>query len=213
LFPSWFAPFLSTFHHQAQRCWAPLYVQGLCSTAHRKSIVPLAERVAPGQADPIQHFITDSPWTTPPLLRVLARQANTLLGGKRAVLIIDDTCLTKFGKHSVGVARQYSGQVGKIANCQCLVSLTLAKDELPIPLALRLFLPSEWTEDPARMQRAGVPPAHAVSKPSGPWHSKNWTESEKMLSSASCSQMRDMATTLSSEKRFPDEACSGRSAL
>ena len=78
------------------------------------------------------------------------------------MLIIDDTCLTKFGSHSVGVARQYSGQVGKITNCQCLVSLTLSKDELPIPLALRLFLPSEWTENPARMQRAGVPPANAV---------------------------------------------------
>jgi len=122
----------------------------------------LAEQVAPGQADPLQHFITDSPWATSPLLRMLAQQANTLLGGKQAVLIIDDTCLTKFGRHSVGVARQYSGQAGKITNCQCLVSLTLAKDELPIPLALRLFLPSEWTEDPARCIRAGVPTANAV---------------------------------------------------
>ena len=162
LFPTWFAPFLSCFRHQAQRRWAPVYIRGLCSTAHRKSIAPLAERVAPGQADQLQNFITDSPWEMAPLLRLLAQQANTLLGGKQAVLIIDDTCLTKFGKHSVGVARQYSGQVGKVTNCQCLVSLTLAKDELPIPLALRLFLPSEWTEDPARCLRAGVPPANTV---------------------------------------------------
>jgi len=162
LFPTGFAPFLNAFHHQAQRCWAPLYVQGLCSTAHRKSIVPLARRVAPGQADLIQHFITDNPWTIDPLLRILTQQANTLMGEKHTVLIIDDTCLTKFGRHSVGVARQYSGQVGKLTNCQCLVSLTLAKDELPIPLALRLFLPSEWTEDPARCISPGIPPASAV---------------------------------------------------
>jgi len=145
--------------------------------------VPLAEQFAPGQADPLQHFITDSPWTIDPLLRVLDCWANTLLGEKQAVLIIDDTCLTKFGRHLVGVARQYSGQVGKITNCQCLVSLTLAKDELPLPLALRLFLPSAWTE------------------------------SGKMSTSAWCSRMRGMATTLSFEKRSANEAYSGRLAL
>lgn len=156
-FPDFFAPYLTTFGHAAQRRLAPLYVQGLCSFTARKSMTPLAETVAPGQHDHVQHFITDSPWDTRPLEMLLARQAQRLVGGKGAALIIDDTCLTKFGTKSVGVGRQYSGQVGKITNCQCLVSLTLARHEIPVPLALRLFLPSEWTRDLERCERAGVP--------------------------------------------------------
>ena len=121
---------------------------------------PLAAVVAPGKDDHLQQFITDSPWLTPPLETLLAQRAEQMLGGKEAVLIIDDTCLTKFGIKSVGVARQYSGQVSKITTCQCLVSLTLAQHELPVPLALRLFLPLEWTRDPARLRAAGVPLEH-----------------------------------------------------
>ena len=88
---------------------------------------------------------------------VLAREGQRLVGGPDAVLIIDDTTLLKQGKHSVGVARQYSGAAGKKANCQALVSLTLARAEVPIPLALRLFLPEEWCSDAARCRKAGVP--------------------------------------------------------
>ena len=159
-FPTWFAPFLMPLRHKAQRTWAPLYVRGLCSAAHRKSMQPLAAVVAPGKEDHLQQFITDSPWQTEPLETLLAQRAQQMLGGNDAVLIIDDTCLTKFGTKSVGVARQYSGQVGKITTCQCLVSLTLAQHELPVPLALRLFLPLEWTSDPARLRAAGVPLEH-----------------------------------------------------
>ncbi|MFC4456555.1 IS701 family transposase [Deinococcus sonorensis] len=164
LFPAFFAPFLAGFRHTAQRRLAPLYVQGLCSFVARKSITPLAQTVAPGQGDHLQHFITDSPWDPQPLETLVAQQAQRLVGGKDAVLIIDDTCLTKFGTKSVGVSRQYSGQVGKVTNCQCLVSLTLAQHDVPIPLALRLFLPSEWTGDVERCERAGVPAAHLVPK-------------------------------------------------
>ena len=74
---------------------------------------PLAAVVAPGKEDHIQQLTTDSPWSAGPLETLLARRAEEMLGGKDAVLIIDDTCLTKFGTKSVGVARQYSGQVGK----------------------------------------------------------------------------------------------------
>lgn len=112
---------------------------------------PLAAVVAPGKEDHIQQFMTDSPWLTDPLETLLAQRAQQMLGGKDAVLIIDDTCLTKFGTKSVGVAGQYSGQVGKITPCQCLISLTLAQHDLPVPLALRLFLPQGWTSDPARL--------------------------------------------------------------
>ena len=82
------------------------------------------------------------------------------MGGADAVLVIDDTALPKKGKHSVGVAPQYATVLGKQANCQTLVSLTLARREVPVPLALRLYLPEVWTEDPARLETGyeiGVP--------------------------------------------------------
>jgi SRSO17 transposase len=92
-----------------------------------------------------------------PLERVLAERAQAMVGGPAAVLIIDDTALLKQGKRSVGVARQYAGAAGKMTNCQTLVSLTLAQDEVPVCVALRLFLPQEWTGDPERCRAAGVP--------------------------------------------------------
>jgi SRSO17 transposase len=81
------------------------------------------------------------------------------VGGPDAWLVVDDTALPKKGKHSVGVAPQYASALGKNANCQTLVSLTLAVGEVPVPVALRLFLPGRWTGDPARLDRAGVPEA------------------------------------------------------
>jgi SRSO17 transposase len=87
---------------------------------------------------------------------VLAENADRLVGGPDAVLVIDDTALPKKGELSVGVARQYCGQLGKRANCQALVSLALARGEVPIALGLRLFLPEEWTCDPARCAQSGV---------------------------------------------------------
>jgi SRSO17 transposase len=82
-------------------------------------------------------------------------------------LVIDDTALPKKGALSAGVARQYCGQLGKKASCQALVSLTLARDEVPIPVALRLFLPGEWTRDPDRCARAGVPEADRAERSKG----------------------------------------------
>ena len=92
--------------------------------------------------------------------RELLVQADKLVGGTDAVLVVDDTAMLKKGKHSVGVAPQYCSALGKIANCQTLVSLTLARREVPIMLALRLFLPESWTSNPARLKRAGVPKAY-----------------------------------------------------
>jgi SRSO17 transposase len=79
------------------------------------------------------------------------------MGGPDAVLVIDDTALVKQGRHSVGVKRQYCGQLGKRANCQALVSLTLARAEVPVCIGLRLFLPEDWCADTERRARAGVP--------------------------------------------------------
>jgi SRSO17 transposase len=79
-------------------------------------------------------------------------------------LVIDDTAMPKKGKHSVGVAAQYASALGKTANCQTLVSLTLARGEVPVTVALRLFLPESWTSDRARLQRAGVPAEHRAER-------------------------------------------------
>ena len=98
---------------------------------------------------------------------MLAREADQLVGGKAAYLVIDDTALPKKGTLSVGVARQHCGQLGKRANCQSLVSLTLAQGEAPLPVSLRLFLPDEWVADPVRCARAGVPEAEAMARAKG----------------------------------------------
>lgn len=156
-FARWLRPFLAALRREAQRHWAPVYLQGLLGPGERKSVAPMAARVAPDDVQQLHHFVATSPWATAPLERVLAETAQRLVGGPRAVLIIDDTALPKQGRHSVGVARQYCGALGKTANCQTLVSLTLARGEVPVPLALRLYLPREWTEDRPRCRRAGVP--------------------------------------------------------
>ncbi len=85
------------------------------------------------------------------------RTPSLIVALQDAVLVIDDTALPKQGTHSVGVARQYCGCLGKRANCQVLVSLTLARGEVPAPVGLRLFLPAAWAADVRRCARAGVP--------------------------------------------------------
>lgn len=85
-----------------------------------------------------------------------------MVGGPEAWLIVDDTALPKKGERSVGVAPQYASALDKNANCQTLVSLTLASGEVPVMVGLRLFLPESWTSDAARLTRAGVPEAHWV---------------------------------------------------
>jgi SRSO17 transposase len=159
-FERWLAPFLASLKREAQRHWAPIDLKGLLLPGERKSVEPLAARVAPGDTQQLHHFIGGSPWVTGPLESVLAKEADKLVGGPDAVLVIDDTALPKQGKPSVGVARQYGGCLGKRAHCQVLVSLTLARGEVPVPLGLRLFLPAEWAADAERCARAGVPEEH-----------------------------------------------------
>ncbi len=155
----WLAPFLAGLRRQAQRHWAPFYLKGLILPGERKSIEPLAARVAPADTQQLHHFVSTSPWPTAPLEEELVRAADRLVGGAEAVLVVDDTALVKQGRHSVGVKRQYCGQLGKRANCQSLVSLTLARAEVPVCVGLRLFLPEDWCADAARRAAAGVPEA------------------------------------------------------
>jgi SRSO17 transposase len=134
-----------------------VYVRGLLGPGERKSVEPLVARVAPDDYEQVHHFVCTSCWDPAPLEGVLAAKAAAMVGGRDAVLIIDDTALLKKGTRSVGVARQYAGAAGKLTNCQTLVSLTLARGEVPVCVALRLFLPAEWTDDAARCRAAGVP--------------------------------------------------------
>src|SRR5215212_4381330 len=156
-FGEWLKPFLEALGHKVRQRWAPVYVRGLLGPGERKSVQPMAARVAPADCDQLHHFISSPAWQTAPLAAVLAREADRLVGGPEAVLIIDDTALPKKGEHSVGVARQYAGVLGKTANCQALVSLTLARGEVPVPVALRLYLPETWCRDRRRCAEAGVP--------------------------------------------------------
>ena len=153
----WLAPFLAKLGHKARRRMCPLYVAGLIGPGDRKSVGPMAERLAPGDYDQLHHFVSDGVWDEAPLELELAIQADKLVGGADAFLVIDDTALPKKGTHSVGVAPQYASALGKTANCQALVSLTLARGEVPLMVGLRLFLPEAWTGDKARLERAGVP--------------------------------------------------------
>jgi SRSO17 transposase len=155
----WLAPFLGRLRRQAQRRWAPFYLKGLILPGERKSVEPMAARVAPGDTQQLHHFVSTSPWATAPLEEELVRAADRLVGGPDAVLVVDDTALVKQGRHSVGVKRQYCGQLGKRANCQSLVSLTLARAELPVCVGLRLFLPDDWCADAGRRAAVGVPEA------------------------------------------------------
>jgi SRSO17 transposase len=153
----WLKPFLDRLGHKARRQMCPLYVSGLIGPGDRKSVQPMAERFAPGDYDQLHHFVSAGVWDALPLETELLIQADRLVGGSDSVLVIDDTAMPKKGKHSVGVAPQYASALGKTANCQTLVSLTLARGEVPVMVALRLFLPESWANDRTRLERAGVP--------------------------------------------------------
>ena len=155
----WLEPFLDVTGRSTRRKMAPLYVRGLLGSGGRKSVQPMAERLGLSSHDPLHHFISSPAWDDAPLWRVLAEQVDRQVGGEDAVLVVDDSGIPKKGDLSVGVARQYCGELGKVANSQVLVSLTLARGEVPLPVGLRLFLPTAWTDDAERCEEAGVPEA------------------------------------------------------
>ena len=140
------------------------YLRGLMLPGQRKSVEPMAARVHPqdvGSAhQSMHHLVADSDWSDTALLAAVAAQVVPVLSGHGQApcfWIIDDTSYRKWGKHSVGVARQYCGHLGKTENCQVAVSLTLATEEGSLPLNYRLYLPQEWTRNKKRCRAAGVP--------------------------------------------------------
>jgi SRSO17 transposase len=140
-----------------RRYWCKQYLAGLLLDGERKSIEPMAGRVAGGDAQAMQQFVSQSPWEHDALQLSLARLMLGRHRGRRARLVLDDTSLPKQGRSSVGVARQYCGALGKVANCQAIVTWHYADAQSHFPLLGRLYLPQVWTADAERMGRAGVP--------------------------------------------------------
>jgi hypothetical protein len=146
-----------------QRRWGQTYLRGLLLDGKRKSIQPMAARLTKGdpQADAdaleqaLQQFVNQSPWDPVPVRRRLAQRMTTAIAPD--AWVIDDTGFPKFGRWSVGVAPQYCGALGKIANCQVGVSVHAATNQASCPIDWRLFLPQEWDDDAERRRKAHVP--------------------------------------------------------
>ena len=139
------------------------YCTGLLLPGERKSVEPIAARVEPGRVQAahqsLHHFVAKAEWSDEAVLAAVRARVLPIIeqrGGVRAWMI-DDTAIPKKGTHSVGVARQYCGQLGKQDNCQVAITLSLAGDHASLPIAHRLYLPQAWADDPARRARAGVP--------------------------------------------------------
>jgi SRSO17 transposase len=141
------------------------YCAGLLVSEGRKSIEPLAAVTAPAEVSAqhqrLMHFVANAPWSDE---QVLAKVREGVLPvierhGPIEVWIIDDTSFPKQGTHSVGVHHQYCGQLGKQANCQVAVTLSIANHYASLPIAYRLYLPQTWAEDPVRRKNAHVPKA------------------------------------------------------
>ncbi len=139
------------------------YCAGLLLPGGRKSVEPMAARLAPAtvsaEHQSLLHFVGQSPWSSEALVSAVRGSVLPLLTARGPVegWIVDDTSFPKQGRHSVGVARQYSGQLGKQDNCQVAVSVSLASAEASLPVAWRLYLPETWAEDAVRRKRAKVP--------------------------------------------------------
>ena len=144
------------------------YCTGLMLPLSRKSVEPMAARVDPLHASArhqaLHHFVAKSEWSDTTVMAGVRDWVMPALGlDSGCYWIIDDTGFPKKGKHSVGVARQYCGQLGKQDNCQVAVSLSLASAQGSIPIAYQLYLPKDWAADPVRRKAGGVPETQAFA--------------------------------------------------
>ena len=142
---------------------ARAYCTGLLLPGERKSVEPMAARIEPGRVQAkhqsMHHVVAKAEWSDAALLAAVRERVLPALERHGAVRywIVDDSGFPKQGRHSVGVARQYGGQLGKQDNCQVAVSLSVANDHASLPLAYQLYLPGTWAGDPERRAKAGVP--------------------------------------------------------
>lgn len=157
----WLTPFKACFGHRAEAVSLAGYVSGLLSDSPRKSMQAMLARVTDAPAyHALQHFITDAPWSAAAMWRVLRAQ----IPERRGLLLLDDTGFPKKGTESVGVARQYTGTLGKIGNCQVAVTAALWTGVRAWLVAAALYLPESWTSDPERCRRAHVPESMRLRK-------------------------------------------------
>jgi SRSO17 transposase len=149
--------------HQDRHGPLRAYVTGLCVPGERKSVEPMAARVDPrhvrARHQSMHHFVANAAWDDSALLRIARDTVLSALErhGPVAAWIVDDTGFPKKGRHSVGVARQYCGMLGKQDNCQVAVSISLAHELASVPAAYRLYMPEAWAHDRPRRRAAGVP--------------------------------------------------------
>jgi SRSO17 transposase len=149
-------PFVSTFRRQEPSAHAHTYVRGLLSEVERKNVESIAYRFGQDRL-PLQRFIGWAEWDEAPLRQELTRQVAEQLGQADGVLVFDPSAFAKSGPESVGVARQWCGRLGKVDNCQVAVYLGYVSGAGHTLVDMRLYLPKAWTQDPARLDKAGVP--------------------------------------------------------
>lgn len=161
--PPELAEFLAHFHvhfaQQRSRATVARYLSGLLTEHPRKSCDTLAAVVQGTTEQQLQHLLTGMVWDEEDLNRQRVQVMRRLRTERDGVLIMDDTGFAKQGRHSVGVARQYSGTLGKVGNCQVTVNCHYAERTLAWPVTTRLYLPKPWVEDPARRRAAHIPAA------------------------------------------------------
>src|ERR1700674_4282604 len=139
------------------------YCTGLLPPGERKSVEPMAARLAPEDVrrvhQSLHHFVANAPWSDEALLERVRHYVLPVMkrNGPVVAWIVDDTGFVKKGTHSVGVVRQYCGQVGKQENCRVAVSLSVATEQASLPIAWRLYLPETWAKDRKRRKKAGIP--------------------------------------------------------
>src|SRR5215216_1393860 len=162
-FAAYLDAIVAVLGHASRAAAARAYCTGLLLPGERKSIEPMAARIAPARVQAahqsLHHVVAKAEWDDAALLRAVRDLVLPAIErhGPLRYWIVDDTGFPKKGKHSVGVARQYGGQVGKQENCRVAVSLSVATWSFSLPIAYRLYLPKEWTEDEKRRGKAEVP--------------------------------------------------------
>ena len=147
------------------------YCSGLLATEGRRSVEPMAAVTAPArvsaQHQKLLHFVANATWSDEQMLAKVRELVTPSIErrGPIEAWIIDDTSFPKKGRHSVGVHHQYCGQLGKQANCQVAVTLSIANHDASLPIAYQLYLPRAWTDDRSRREKR-MSPLRSGSRPS-----------------------------------------------
>jgi DDE superfamily endonuclease len=185
---------LEPMGRRERRHWARIYVQGLLLDGERKSIEPMASRIEGADVQALRQFVGQSPWAVEEVQRRLAHKVVDLLS-EAEVWIIDETSFPKAGRHSVGVARQYCGTLGKIANCQVAVSLHWSSAQASCPLVCDSICPSSGSKTARGLRKSSCQRVSLIgARPSWRWRqsTRPWPGSCRRCR---CWPIRPMAMT------------------